>query len=197
MSYMGVGGKTLLYQWWRKILLLVFLGFAVIVLLNSSWFLKMFYPYPHEELVKQYSEQYKVDPCLVLAVIRTESRYNAQAVSRAGAKGLMQIMPETGTWIAKQMKMTDFSEEKLYQPAYNIPMGIWYLGYLNKTFNGDITKMLAAYNAGESKVRKWLNDGTWSGSLQDTDEIPYLETKNYVDRVLFDYRVYKRIYQGS
>ena len=192
---MVVGGKALLYRWWRKICLVMLLGIMVVVLFNSSWFLKLFYPYPHEELVKKYSQQYDVDPYLVLAVIRTESRFLTQASSRVGAKGLMQIMPETAVWIARQMKLTDFSEDKLFQPDYNIPMGIWYLAYLNKTFNSDMTKTLAAYNAGEHKVRKWLNDGTWSGNLQDTAQIPYEETRNYVDRVLFDYHVYKRIYQ--
>ncbi len=185
----------MLYRWWRKIFSLILLGVILIVLINSSWFLKVFYPYPHRELVTTYSQQYNVDPYLVLAVIRKESRFYTQAHSRVGAQGLMQIMPETGMWIAQQMKLEGFSEGKLFEPQYNIPMGIWYLAYLDKTFNGDLPKMLAAYNAGEHKVRKWLNDRTWSGSLQDTDQIPYEETKNYVEQVLFDYHVYKRIYR--
>ena len=187
----------MLYRWWRKFFLFLLLGIALVVLLNSSWFLKLFYPYPHEELVKKYCQEYHVDPYLVLAVIRAESSFKAQAFSVAGARGLMQIMPDTGVWIAKQMKLTDFTEEKLWEPDYNIRLGIWYLSYLDRIFNGETPKMLAAYNAGEQKVRRWLNDGIWSGSLSNTDQIPYAETRNYIDRVLLNYQVYRRIYHND
>jgi len=117
----------LIYHWWQRISGLFLLGIMVILLINSAWFLKIFYPYPHQELVSRYSQEYNVDPRLVLAVIRTESRFYSQAKSQVGAKGLMQIMPETGLWIAKQLKINEYTEDKLYQPPYNIPMGIWYL----------------------------------------------------------------------
>jgi soluble lytic murein transglycosylase len=109
----------------------------------------------------------------------------------------MQIMPETGEWIAREIKLADYTEDKLFQPQYNIPMGIWYLSYLDKVFKGDLPKLLASYNAGERKVKKWLNEGTWTGKLQDIDQIPYEETRKYLERVLFDYQVYKRIYKKS
>jgi len=185
----------LLYRWLRKIFLLILLGLMLVFLVNSSWFVKLFYPYPHREIIETYAKEYAVDPYLVLAIIRTESRFHTKADSIAGAKGLMQIMPETGDWIARQMKLDGYSREKLYDPGFNIQMGIWYLTYLDKNFRGNLPKMLAAYNAGEQKVRKWLNEGTWTGNLQDTDQIPYPETRDYVDRVLFDYQVYKRIYK--
>ena len=184
----------MIYRWWQRISGLFLLGVIVILLINSAWFIKIFYPYPHQELVGKYSKEYKVDPHLVLAVIRTESRFYSGATSRVGAKGLMQIMPDTGQWIAKQIKISEYNEDKLYQPPYNIHMGIWYLSYLDRSFDGNLPQMLAAYNAGDNKVRKWLSDGTWSGRQQDLEQIPYPETRSYVERVLFDYQVYKRIY---
>ena len=184
-------------RWWYRFLSLIVLGAVLVVLLNSAWFLKLFYPYPHRDLIMERSQEYKVDPYLVLALIRTESHFRTRADSRVGARGLMQIMPETGLWIAGQMKIPDFSVEKLYQPDYNITMGIWYLAYLDKVFQGDLVKTLAAYNAGEHKVKKWLHDGMWSGRLLDLAEIPYDETREYINKVLFDYQVYKRIYQAD
>lgn len=186
----------MLYRWWRKLSILVFLGIVVILLINSSWFLKIFYPYPHQELVIKYSRENNVDPYLVLAIIRTESRFYPGAKSPVGAKGLMQIMPDTGYWIARQMGLRDFSEEKLYLPDYNIAMGVWYISYLDKIFAGDLPKLLAAYNAGEGKVKKWLTNGTWTGRIQDIRQIPFEETRKYIERILFDYQVYKRIYQN-
>lgn len=187
----------MLYRWWSKISFLIVLGIIVILLVNSSWFLKIFYPFPHRELVLEYSKEYKVDPYLVLAIIRTESRFYSRAHSRVGARGLMQIMPETGQWIARQMKMADYKEEMLFVPGYNIPMGIWYLAYLDKSFGGDLPKILASYNAGEKKVRRWLADGIWTGHQKDIHQIPYEETREYIDKVLFDYQIYKRIYKEN
>lgn len=185
------------YRWWRKIAFLFLLGFLLVLLINSSWFLKIFYPYPHQEHILKSSNEYQVDPHLVLAIIRTESRFYSRANSRAGAKGLMQIMPETGIWIAGQMKIQGFQEDMLYQPEYNLRMGIWYLSYLQKVFKGDTVKTLAAYNAGENKVKKWLLEGLWTGMEKDISQIPFAETREYIERVLFDYHIYKRVYQKA
>lgn len=190
-----LGGKLLIIRWWHKIAILFLLGLFLTALINSSWFLKFLYPFPHRDIVVRYCGEYKVDPYLTLAIIRTESRFHSKAYSRAGARGLMQIMPETGYWIAGQLKIDNYNEEMLNQPYYNIPMGIWYMSYLDKTFSANMPQMLAAYNAGESKVKKWLADKTWSGNIQDLDEIPYQETRDYVDKVIFDYKIYKRIYK--
>jgi len=185
----------LIYRWVKKIVLLFLIGCIIIVLINNALFLKLFYPYPHQELIVTSSNEYKVDPYIVLAIIRTESRFFPKANSPVGAKGLMQIMPETGRWIAQQIKMTEFEDDKLYLPNYNIPMGIWYISYLDSVFQGDLIKVLAAYNAGEHKVKRWISEGIWTGRQQDIEQIPYLETREYIDKVLFDYHIYKRIYK--
>ena len=187
----------MIYRWLKKALGLLLIAVFVVLFINSALFLKFFYPYPHQELVSKYSTQYGMDPYLVLAVIRSESRFDEKAQSRVGAKGLMQIMPDTGQWIAYQLKLDDYEEAKLNLPQYNIRMGIWYLAYLDKSFAGDTIKLIAAYNAGETKVRKWLEDKVWTGKVENLDQIPYLETRKYVESVLFDYQVYKRIYQEN
>lgn len=185
------------YRWWQKIAFLFLLGFLLVLLINSAWFLKIFYPYPHQKQILQSSNEYHVDPHLVLAIIRTESRFYSRANSHVGAKGLMQIMPETGTWIAGQMKIKDYNEEMLFDPEYNLRMGIWYLSYLEKNFQGNNVIMLAAYNAGENKVKRWLAEGLWTGMEKDIGQIPYQETRDYIEKVLFDYQVYKRVYKKA
>lgn len=185
----------MIYRLSKKIALIFIVLFIVILLINNMRFLKIFYPFPHQELIISRSTEYQVDPYLVLAIIRTESKFLEKANSNVGAKGLMQIMPDTGSWIAKQTGMADFTEEKLYQADYNIPMGIWYISYLNGVFGGDLSKVLAAYNAGEYKVKKWIAEGVWTGRQEDIAQIPYAETREYIDKVLFDYHIYKRIYE--
>lgn len=165
-------------------------------MINSTWFIKLLYPLYHDETIKKYSKQFDVDPYLVAAVIRVESKFYHKAESRVGAKGLMQIMPETGEWVANKLLLENYTVEKLYDPEYNIQIGIWYLAYLIGEFDGDIVKSLAAYNAGENKVRKWLKAGIWSGNFNDIENIPFPETRSYVDRVMYDYQVYKKIYQN-
>ncbi|MDD2235565.1 MAG: lytic transglycosylase domain-containing protein [Clostridia bacterium] len=183
-----------MYKVLRKIIAILLLGFICVRLFTSSWFLQRFYPYPHRELIRENCDTYAVDTYLVLAIMKTESRFHSGACSRVGAAGLMQIMPETGKWIAAQMSLEGFEAGKLFEPRYNIPMGIWYIAYLYKSFDGNTVKVLAAYNAGATKVKSWLREGLWTGDLQDLAQIPYPETRKYVDRVLFNYQVYKYLY---
>ncbi|MGI6145060.1 MAG: lytic transglycosylase domain-containing protein [Clostridia bacterium] len=185
----------MIYKMLKKIIIILLLGLILVRILTSPWFLQRFYPYPHQELISENCRLYEVDPFLVLALMKTESRFYSGACSRVGAIGLMQIMPETGKWIAEQMGIEDFQADKLYQPSYNIPMGIWYISYLYERFDFNTVQVLAAYNAGATKVKNWMAQGLWTGELKDIKQIPYKETREYVDRVLFNYQVYKYIYQ--
>ncbi|MDD2402597.1 MAG: lytic transglycosylase domain-containing protein [Clostridia bacterium] len=187
----------MLYRIIKKIGIVFLIGFIFIQLVSSSWFLKHFYPITHKELIIENCAVYQIDAYLVLALIKAESRFNSNAYSRSGARGLMQIMPETGKWISEKMNFKSFTTDKLYEPSYNIPMGIWYIAYLYKNFDGNTVEVLAAYNAGESKVRGWLDKGVWTGKLKDIKDIPYKETRDYVERVMFNYQVYKRIYEEN
>lgn len=184
----------MVYRLLKKIILILIISVVFFHLFTSPWFLKKLYPYPHRELIEENCFKNKVDPFFVLALIKTESRFYVQAHSRAGARGLMQIMPETGQWIARQMGLTDFKTAQLFEPDYNIALGIWYLTYLLEQFEEDLVKTVAAYNAGINRVNKWLVEGLWSGELADLEQIPYQETRKYVQRVFFNYQVYKYVY---
>ncbi|MEQ8201201.1 MAG: lytic transglycosylase domain-containing protein [Syntrophomonadaceae bacterium] len=182
----------------KKSRLRVFLWSAVaLFLLVTATFprwITLFYPRPHQELVYSMAARYDVDPFLVFAIIRAESKYQTWAESPRGAKGLMQIMPDTAAWIAAQMKIGDFEAEALYDPEMNIRMGCWYLSDIQEEFEGSLPLTAAAYNAGRGKVNQWREAGQWSGSAEDLKDIPFPETREYVKNVLANYRAYHAIY---
>lgn len=138
--------------------------------------------------------EFSLDPCLVAAVIHTESSNRAAAVSPKGAVGLMQIMPSTGEWIAGKLGMTDYSEEKLTDPLINIRLGCWYLRYLSDKYGGLERTALSAYNAGPGNVDKWLNDPMY-GDGKRLISIPYAETAAYADKVLSAKEKYSELYE--
>ena len=169
-------------------------GFLLIYL--SPAVQKYLYPLPEKALVFQYAAENKLDPYLVAAVIRVESRFSAQAESPSGARGLMQLMPDTAQWAAERMGI-GFRAEQLFQAEYNIRMGCWYLRELLDEYDGNLTAALAAYNGGRGNVGSWLAEGTWDGTLADLSAVPFPETKRYVERVMQAYHRYQVLYDGS
>lgn len=159
---------------------------------NVSWFMRYLYPLKYEEEIAVYSEKYDLDPYLVAAVIRVESRFLPHVVSHKGAVGLMQIMPATADWAAEAMGLKDFHVDDLKNADTNIRIGTWYLAMLLKEFDGDTTLALAAYNGGMGNVAKWLKSGKLKGS--NAEEIPFEETRDFVSRVHKAYKWYKRLY---
>lgn len=145
------------------------------------------YPLKYVDEIEKYSAEYQLDPYLVSAVICTESSFNLAAESRRGAMGLMQIMPDTGSWAAEKIGIADYTKEMLNQPDTNIRIGCWYLNYLNTMFKGDEDKVLAGYNAGPNNVIEWAGDG-------ELKDIPYNETKNYLVKVKRNLQIYKGLY---
>ncbi|HVG25318.1 MAG TPA: lytic transglycosylase domain-containing protein [Thermoanaerobaculia bacterium] len=121
---------------------------------------------PYGELIYAKAKKYDVDPNLVAAVIEQESRFHARAKSQVGARGLMQLMPRTGRWMGAR---------DLYNPEQNIDAGVKYIAYLDKRFNGDLKKIVAAYNGGEGNVRRYRGVP------------PFRETRQYVKKVLKNY----------
>jgi len=184
---------------WRKrpfIKIILFLIIFLAILWLVYWsptVQKMIYPIPHERYVFGYAAVYGLDPYLVAAVIRAESSFAHEAESGSGARGLMQIMPDTAKWAAEQMQI-DFDPEMLFKPKYNIRIGCWYLRELFNSFGGNLIVVLAAYNAGQGKVSRWLDEGLWTGSKDDLDRIPFGETRTYIKRVLNNYQRYQDIY---
>ena len=176
-----------------KLLWMTILIFMGIVLTFPKW-ITVFYPLPHREIVFAMADEYHVDPYLVFAIIRAESKYQDAAKSRVGARGLMQIMPETGQWIADQMKIKDFKTDDLHDPEINIRFGCWYLNYLQTEFKNSTPLTVAAYNAGGGKVEQWLQDGQWDGDPRHMEKIPFPETQLYVKNVLHNYEAYQAIY---
>jgi soluble lytic murein transglycosylase len=164
--------------------------------LNSSVAMRFLYPFPYREEIMTASGQHQVDPHLVMAIIYSESHFEETAASKAGALGLMQIMPKTGEWIAARLGYQEvFTGDMLLRADVNLRMGIWYLAYLERIFGGSMAQVLAAYNAGEGTVRQWLARGVWSGYASDIGQIPYKETRRYVSKVMDHYELYRRLYQ--
>ena len=171
----------------------IILAFLVVVISFPKW-ITVFYPLPNRDIVFTTAQDYNVDPYLVFAIIRAESKYQTTAESPVGAKGLMQIMPDTAQWIAEQMKVEGFKTDDLHKPEVNIRFGCWYIKSLNTEFKGSLPLQVAAYNAGRGKVKQWLQEGKWDGNIRNMEAIPFPETKQYVKNVLKNYEAYKAIY---
>lgn len=178
----------------KKIIKVVGLILFFIIFINIKSIFKSFYPMKYEDNIIKYSERYSINPCLVAAVIRTESNFNENAVSHRGAFGLMQIMPDTAIWIAEKMELKDFKVENLYDTEVNIAMGCWYLDNLSIEFNGNIDLVLAAYNGGRGNVQKWLKNREYSTDGKSLNNIPFEETDKYVKKVKTNYNIYLKLY---
>lgn len=153
------------------------------------------YPREYSELVEKYAKQYDVPVNLVYAVIRTESSFDPEAVSRVGAVGLMQMMPSTFRWLTDDILVEALEDDMLYDPEVNIRYGVYYLRRMYDRY-GDWQTALASYNAGSGRVDGWLEDPLltdWKGNL-DPDSIPFEETRNYVKKVVKAYDAYCRLY---
>lgn len=152
------------------------------------------YPCKYTEYVNKYSDEYDLDPYFVLSVIKAESNFDKDAVSGKDAKGLMQIMDETGIWAAKKIGIDDFTVESLFDVETNIRIGCWYLKTLEKEFK-DQDLVIAAYNGGSGNVNSWLKDTRYSKDGKSLSYIPFAETKKYVDKVNVNYKAYKKLYE--
>nr|MDQ3831974.1 lytic transglycosylase domain-containing protein [Candidatus Tectomicrobia bacterium] len=137
-----------------------------------------------------------LDPLFVGALIMAESDWNPHAFSRVGARGLMQLMPDTGRRVAESIGVTVSSEDQLFDPALNLKLGVTYLGELSRRFEGRLPLVLASYNAGEDQVRKWWAKRGGDDIEEFIANIPFRETRRYVQRVYVYYAEYQRIYRG-
>ena len=153
---------------------LVGLGGWWVTSTEPDWYARARYPLRYEQLITAHARTYDLDPALVAAVVYTESRFNARAVSSAGAIGLMQVLPETAKGIALRTGGDGFVVSDLYDPELNLRYGSWYLRNLLQRYDGDIEVALAAYHAGQGNVDRWRSEGTGIG---------FPETRAYVDKV--------------
>jgi soluble lytic murein transglycosylase len=155
------------------------------------------YPRGYWDLLRQQGGANQLDPMLVAAVIRQESGFDASAVSPKGARGLMQLMPQTAARIAGDLGQPAPSARDLERPAVNIPLGATYLGQLVQMYDGGIYRAVAAYNAGEDAVAKWDRRFGEAPPDEFVEQITYAETRDYVKAVMRGYRRYRSIYNGD
>jgi len=183
-------------SFWRKkrMFALLFLAFVCFLFLTSSSVSKILYPIHYQNEIQQNALTYELDPFLIAAIIRVESNYDSDIKSKKGAFGIMQLMPDTSDWIVEAGKFSPGLKKDLHNPAVSIQLGSWYLSWLHKQFNGNAVLAVAGYNAGQGNVFHWLEDNTWDGTLEHAGSIPYGETRHYIQRVLYYYNKYHKLY---
>lgn len=149
------------------------------------------YPFPFQDLILYWSNQRQLNPLLVTALIRQESRFMPKIKSWVGATGLMQVMPETGEWIASKINVKEYNLEK---PEDNIKFGTWYLDYTHREYQNNSMLAVASYNAGPGNVADWLRRFGWNDPDEFHEKIPFPETKGYIEHVFGNYWNYLRLY---
>ncbi len=194
MGHSSVGRRR------KKTVVLVLIIILALLIAAGAYFVyenmegKSGYPLKYEDMIVKYAGENDLDPYFVAAVIHAESGFNPQAVSRAGAIGLMQIMPPTGEWIAGKLGVSDFDANMLKDPETSIRFGCWYLKFLSDKFEGNRQLMVAGYNAGHNRVAEWLKDKDISDG-ESLKDIPFKETEGYVKNVEKSYDKYKEFYE--
>lgn len=149
------------------------------------------YPTPFAEQIRGRASHHTVDPALLYGLIRQESRFNPSATSPAGARGLMQVMPATATWLAKKIGISKPGDKALGDPATNVQLGSAYVRHLLDTLEQSPVLVAAGYNAGPRRAQRWRDQKPLEGAVY-AESIPILETRDYVKKVLANATVYGR-----
>jgi soluble lytic murein transglycosylase len=150
-------------------------------------------PLAYQDIIREQAAQKHLDPALIAAVIYAETKFDPRP-SSAGAEGLMQLMPQTAEFLAHRSGGVDFHVSDLATPRVNIAYGSYYLRYLIDHYGGNIVDALAAYNAGEANVDRWVARAGARGHPLTVQEIPFDQTRLYVQKVLTEQRDYRRVY---
>ncbi len=157
--------------------------------------LKTLYPLEYTQFVETEAKKYNLDKYFVYAVIECESGFDPKAESAVGAVGLMQIMPDTFTWIGGKLKdTTDFSDAT--DPETNIAYGCWFYGWLMERYEDEKTA-IAAYHAGMGNVDAWLKDERYSHDGKTLYKIPFPSTEEYAEKVIKTKNIYYKLYSGK
>jgi soluble lytic murein transglycosylase len=152
------------------------------------------FPKPFWTDLKHSASANGLDPYLVASLIRQESEFNPNAVSRANAVGLMQLLPKTGRAVAKEEKLKRYNASQLYTPAVNLQLGTRYFRGMVDRFGGSFEYALAAYNAGSDRVEEWLGQGKYRDPQEFVESIPFTETREYVQAIMRNAGVYRQLY---
>jgi soluble lytic murein transglycosylase len=153
-------------------------------------------PLAYSDIIRQQAAEKHLDPELIAAVIYAETKFDPRP-SAAGAQGLMQLMPQTAEFLAHRSGGIDFRVSDLATPQVNIAYGSYYLRYLIDHYGGRVPLALAAYNAGEANVDNWMAQARARGHPLTVGQIPFAETRLYVEKVLSAQRAYRRAYAGQ
>jgi soluble lytic murein transglycosylase len=162
-----------------------------------TFLLKLTHPLHFSDLIVQEAIDLQLDPLLLLALVRQESAFEWQVESWAGARGLMQIMPATGDWIALQLSWKDYSQQALARPYLNVRFGAWYLARQLTSFNGDVAASLVAYNAGPGRASRWQTAEMANDDDLFLEYVPMGEPRLYVEKVYDHYRIYRKLYASG
>lgn len=177
----------------KYLLPLVLAGSIILYLFGILIVPRIIYPLEYSSVIIKESKNFGLDPIFVAAVIFEESKFNEKAESKAGAIGLMQIMPETAEWIAKNLNIGNFNVSFLRIPKTNIKFGCWYLRFLSDKYERE-DLILAAYNAGHQNVDRWLKQESITKEYAGDIKIGYGETKHYVKKVKNTKEIYRKLY---
>jgi soluble lytic murein transglycosylase len=177
-------------------LLLVLLTVLISACLFGCASMEEQYPRKYSEIVTEEAKNCNLEEALVYAVIKAESNFDANAVSRVGAMGLMQLMPSTFQWMLDREGNTQLTEDDITNPSINIRYGCHYLAYLSTKYSS-VYEIAAAYNAGDGAVDLWLNDDHYSSDGVHLDSIPYPETASYAEKVTENYKTYLELYYSN
>ena len=159
--------------------------------------LRIVFPFPYQEIITAEAADRGVDPFLAAGLIRQESMFNPRAVSGAGAIGLMQVMPATARTLARDLGIREITPELLKRPDVNVHLGMRYLSDQLNAWNGRLVAVLAAYNAGPSRVDRWRQFPEWGRDQLFAERIPFDETRDYVKIVQHNAKMYRALYGAA
>jgi soluble lytic murein transglycosylase len=158
---------------------------------------RLLYPLAHGEEVRRLASEAGIEPGLVAALVRQESAWEPGATSAAGARGLMQVMPATGAQLARRLGIDGWSADRLYEPEFNLRLGVAFLADVLRRYDGDPVRALAAYNAGPSRVTRWTGGSAAVDPDLFVERIPYTETRDYVRLVIRNLSLYRALYDPA
>ena len=177
----------------KKIIIIFIIIVGIVLIGLRTHILPSLYPKQYSEYVEKYSKENDIESTWIYSIIKAESNFDSKAKSKIGAIGLMQVMPATANEICKETGIEEITEEELFEIETNIKIGTKYFKNLLEKYN-NYNLALIAYNAGMGNVDKWIEDGILDKDGNNLDNIPYPETKNYVKKILKNYKIYKELY---
>jgi soluble lytic murein transglycosylase len=160
-------------------------------------FWERLYPLPWADELRSRAAPHELDPYLVAGLIRQESEFDPKAVSRAGAMGLMQVMPAVGRELARRLGVSGYATSRLHEPDISLRFGTFHLKEALDEFQNNLELTLAAYNAGPSRARTWVTWGDFREPGELVETIPFTETRGYVQSVLRNREMYRKLYGGG